>query len=739
MSPTKRKVTKKKIGINPKPSAELVQRSGVAMLVSRGMRQDIDMVNDKFTRLFGYTIEDMPDISHWWALAYPDKAYREAIKTEWQARVAKAITNHSEIEPMEAKVRCKDETERYIEFHFSCVGDINLVSFVDVTERKRAEIALRESEERFRLVANTAPVMIWMSGPDKLCTYFNKPWLDFTGRSIEQELGNGWAEGVHPEDLQKCIDTYIQCFDRREKFAMEYRLRHHDREYRWILDIGVPRFNSDGSFAGYIGIGVDVTERRHVEGSLRESEERFRLAAQAGKMYAYEWDVATDIVVRSADFSRVLGSTLDVALTRRQLLASIHPDDRARFEASVSERTPENPDVQMSYRVVRPDGSVIWLEKTAHALFDGDGKMVRTIGMVADVTERRRAEETLRESEEKFRNVFEDSGVGKVIVSTEGRFIAANKAFCDCLGYVEDELLGKTVESITLSEDWPAFYKKLQQALIEKHGFKWAEKRCLHKSGRIVHTESSTSLILDRNGAPQYFVGEVLDVTKRKEALDALSGMTRKLVEAQEQERTRIARELHDDVNQRLALLAVELEQLRDNPSRVRSHVQELQKRITDIGTDIQSVAHDLHSSNLEYLGIAAAMRSWCKEFSGRQKLEIDFRHDARTPLPTEIGMCLFRVLQEALHNAAKHSGVKGIRVQLREKPGEMHLVIVDSGRGFDIEAVKRGSGLGLTSMQERVRLVNGTIRIESRPMGGTTIHVLVPIDPKYVARPVAV
>src|SRR5207248_901892 len=146
-----------------------------------------------------------------------------------------------------------------------------------------------------------------------------------------------------------------------------------------------------------------------------------------------------------------------------------------------------------------------------------------------------------------------------------------------------------------------------------------------------------------------------------------LSGMTRKLVEAQEQERARIGRELHDDINQRLAMLAVELEQLKENPSEVESRAEELRKQTTEISNDDQALSHDLHSSQLEYLGAVAGMKSWCKEFAVRQKVEINCRHDVRSTLPPKIGLCLFRILQEALHNAVKHSGVNRIEVELRE------------------------------------------------------------------------
>ncbi len=143
-------------------------------------------------------------------------------------------------------------------------------------ERKRAEQELRESEARFRLMADAAPVLIWTSGLDKGCTYFNRPWLEFTGRPLAKELGDGWAEGVHPDDLPRCLEVYTSHFDSREPFEMEYRLRRHDREYRWVLDRGVPRFTPNGEFAGYIGACLDVTDRKAAIEQLRDSHERQR-------------------------------------------------------------------------------------------------------------------------------------------------------------------------------------------------------------------------------------------------------------------------------------------------------------------------------------------------------------------------------------------------------------------------------------------------------------------------------
>jgi PAS domain S-box-containing protein len=353
--------------------------------------------------------------------------------------------------------------------------------------------------------------------------------------------------------------------------------------------------------------------------------------------------------------------------------------------------------------------------------------------LAALVEERKLAEQSLRESEEKFRSVFRDAGVGMVMVSPEGTILAANRSFCDCLGYTEEELLAHTVQSVTVPKDWPALSKRLRAVLREGRGLQRFEIRCLHKTGRIVYTESSATLIRSSEGSPQYFVGEVLDITKHKEAEEVLSGIRQKLIEAQDQERTRIARELHDDIGQRLALFVVELDQIRQNDpallSDVLSRVSELQKQATELATDVQTMSHTLHSSKIEILGVVAAMRAACDEFGQHHKMEIDFQsRDLHAPLPSEISLGLFRVLQEALQNAGKHSGVKHVAVQLRGTTNEIHLIVQDSGKGFDLNAAMKGRGLGLTNMQERVRVLNGTIIIQSKPMGGTAIHVRIPL-----------
>jgi signal transduction histidine kinase len=216
----------------------------------------------------------------------------------------------------------------------------------------------------------------------------------------------------------------------------------------------------------------------------------------------------------------------------------------------------------------------------------------------------------------------------------------------------------------------------------------------------------------------------------------ALAETSRRLIEAQEQERARIPRELHDDIGQRLALsiCATDLMQqsINEPPEKLLGIIRQLHKELTEAAELIRVLAHDLHSSRLEFLDLGTAMKSLCKEFSERLKIRIKFTQvDLPQPLPPEISLCLFRVLQEALNNAGKHSHASFIDVKLRGTPIELHLVIADTGVGFDVSEATLGHGLGLTAIQERVRLLHGTVLIRSKPGAGTVVHACVPYRAK--------
>ena len=228
-------------------------------------------VNERMCEMYGFT---HGEIKH---LTLSDLSSNEPPYTQEEA--VNFMRRAAAGEPQLFEWNAKDKSGRSFWVEVSLrsaflIGNTVLLAIVrDITERKRAEEALRQSEGRFRVMADTAPVMIWLSGADKLCTYFNKSWLEFTGRSIEEELGNGWAEGVHPDDYANCLETYTEAFDRREPFKMEYRLRRADGKYRWIFDSGTPRFSSDQEFLGYIGSCLDITERKESEEELRRAHD----------------------------------------------------------------------------------------------------------------------------------------------------------------------------------------------------------------------------------------------------------------------------------------------------------------------------------------------------------------------------------------------------------------------------------------------------------------------------------
>jgi PAS domain S-box-containing protein len=346
--------------------------------------------------------------------------------------------------------------------------------------KRKAEALLRESEKRFRVMADTTPSLVWMCDPQGKITYLNERRIAFTGRDPNAGFDVLWTTYIHPDDRKNVLDVVSHALETHQPFTNEYRLRRSDGVYRWMFDVASPRVSGDRSFAGFISSGIDVTDQ------------------------------------------------------------------------------------------------------------------------------------------------------------------------------------------------------KLAQQALEK-----------------------------------------------------VSGQ---LIEAQENERRRIARDLHDDICQRLALLSMELDQANrsaNEPADVAQlRLREIRQHCAEIAGDVQSLSHELHSSRLDYLGIVAAIRGFCHEFSKQHEINIEFAdQDVPADLPRDISLCLFRVTQEALHNAVKYSGVSQYTVELTATEEEVQLVVSDTGKGFDTEAAKQNRGLGLVSMQERVHLVHGSLLVESVPGKGTRIYAVVPFS----------
>lgn len=267
-----------------------------------------------------------------------------------------------------------------------------------VEERERA---LRESEQRFRVITEATPVMVWMSGTDKLCTYFNKSWLDFVGRRLEQEVGNGWAENVHPDDLQRCLEIYTRSFDARQPFKMEYRLRHHSGQFRWILDNGVPRYSADGNFEGYVGGCLDVHEQKEARGRLQNAlvaSQRLAAIVESSNDAIISKDLNGIVTSWNSAAERIFGYTAQEMIGRS--ITTIIPPELHADEQHILETIGRGERIE-HFETVRltKTGEQIDVSLTISPIKDETGKTVGAAKIARDVTQQKRAERALRTTE----------------------------------------------------------------------------------------------------------------------------------------------------------------------------------------------------------------------------------------------------------------------------------------------------------------------------------------------------
>ena len=353
------------------------------------LKTDNVIYSKKYLEIFGYNAEMKPShddfLSHILPADRPlrDAAIQQALqygKLDYEARI--------KVNGLVRWMRARGKV-----FYDEGRNPVKLMgTLMDFTEQQTAFKALQESEERFKMIANTAPVMIWMSGNDKFSDFFNNSWLNFTGNNIYQEKGDGWLRGVHPADIQYCLESYKSAYENQEKFYTEYRLRRYDGQYRWIADNAIPRYDSRGNFIGFISACMDIDDEKKFSETLQESETRFRLLADFMPQFIWTSDTAGKLNYFNQAVYDYSGFTFE-QLQNDGWLKIVHPDEREENIRRLTHSARTGEDFNMEHRFRRYDGEYRWQLSRALAQRDINGEIQLWVGTSTDIHELKELEQ----------------------------------------------------------------------------------------------------------------------------------------------------------------------------------------------------------------------------------------------------------------------------------------------------------------------------------------------------------
>jgi PAS domain S-box-containing protein len=471
------------------------------------------------------------------------------------------------------------------------------------------------------------------------------------------------------------------------------------------------------------------TKQRAIEGHLRESEARLAEAQGIAKCGSWVWDPVRDKTYWSDEMFRILGLAPQSVPAGGHL---IHPNNDEFHAARIRTAFDAGDAYTAEYSIVRPDGETRTVVESGQPKCDSQGRPISMIGTLLDITEARRAEEALRESEGRFRIMADVTPIMMWTAGVDKLCTEVNRGWLRFTGRPIERELGEGWTEGVHPEDLQKWISIYEEAFRERMPFTM-EYRLRRYDGEYHWISNAGSPRFLSDGTFAGYIGCCVDIHDRKEVELARLELAGRLMNAQELERARIARELHDGIGQQIALLNIRMQRVAASISQeqgpVYSEMQKLSSDLAAIGNDVSHLSHQLHSSALEYLGLTAAITGLCRRFSEEYHVKVTCEcKGLPAGLDNTIALSILRVAQESLHNVAKHSNAKTVQVELSRVARELVLVVRDNGDGFDVQG-RTNAGLGLISMRERVVLVGGQFVIESKPDLGTTVTARVPLS----------
>lgn len=635
----------------------------------------------------------------------------------------------------------------------------------DITERKLAEQARRASEAHLEMAlqASKAGFFEWDNAtgmskwsPQMSAIYGYSP----AGDQISREE---WLRLLHPDDRQRVLDYTLEARLKSQDYRSEFRILRPDGEVRWIYSQGCILRDKDQKCRGMVGTHIDITERKRVEEELRQSEERTRFSLEAANLGTWEWNLLTGRVHWSDNMESVHGQARgSFGGSFDSFLQGVHIDDREMIPRRVQEAISGSGKYHVEYRQYRADGTVGWMEGNGQVVYDSSGQPIRMIGACTDITARKHVEEALRRSEERLRAAFTRSYSFLMLLAPDGTILEVNQAALEAAGCEREQVLG-----LKFWERWWAGLPKevatlkasvaraaLGEAVREECCF------CL-PDGTPRFADRTLNPVRDENGHVVMIVATGLDVTEQKELRDQLEArvnqrtrqleeknlelthqsrivrdLSARLLQSQDEERRRIARELHDSAGQTLAALQMNLVPLEKPAQKLGSNmakaVRESINLVHDLSKELRTISYLLHPPLLDEAGLPSAIRWYVEGFAERSKIAVELElPDDLGRLARDLETTVFRIVQECLTNIHRHSGSTKAGIRVTRSPGEVCVVIRDSGKGMPESQGQASSerikeGVGIQGMRERVRQLGGHLEIQSDE-SGTVVTARVP------------
>jgi PAS domain S-box-containing protein len=599
----------------------------------------------------------------------------------------------------------------------------------------QTENRLLRSEQEFRAIAENVPGLFSYIDRNSRYRFVNKRYKEWFGLLRSEIIGRHYRSIVG-EAAYELVKHYVEKVLSGHRVHYEERLPYAKGGTRWVSAEYIPDADERGKVKGFFAFVTDITERKTAEEILRESEARYRAVVEQSADGIFLDDVSTRTLIEANPaFQQLLGYSQEEIghLSIYDIVAAEPMDVDRRFHDIL--QLEKGPPFTHERRYRRKDGSLLDVWLSSQVISYGGKQVVCTL--VRDLTDRKRAEEALRASEEKFRTLFESSRDAIYINTPENRFLDINQAGLELFGYSKEEILRLNVREVYANPDDRAQF----QGEMDKEGFvKDREIKLRDKNGKAMHCMVTAILRRTADGRPLEYQGIIRDVGDFKRTEDQLRrsreqlrALSSRMERIREEERTRISREIHDELGQQLTGLRMDLSWL---TRRLGTHEGPLIERskamlglIDAIIQTVRKISTELRPGILDDLGLAAAAEWQALDFEKRTGISCEFRSTlGESDLDPGLCTAAFRILQEALTNVARHADAPKVRVGLRKKGDNLIVEVTDNGRGITEEEITHARSLGLLGMRERALAFGGNLKITSAPNKGTRLILSLPL-----------